>query len=104
MLSFSASSRESARRLERRTTYFSGAVQGVGFRATAERIASGYSIGGTVRNLRDGRVELIAEGEAPELDRFLSHVVGRFSGSIDHVETIMDPIDEVRTTRLTVAY
>ncbi len=53
----------------RRTVYFSGRVQGVGFRFTAEAIASRFSVTGFVRNLRDGRVELVAEGTEAELDR-----------------------------------
>ncbi len=54
----------------RRTAYFSGRVQGVGFRFTAEAIAAGFSVTGFVRNLADGRVELVAEGTPAELDRF----------------------------------
>lgn len=49
---------------------YSGSVQGVGFRYTAKRTASGYEITGTVRNLPDGRVELIAEGAKDELESF----------------------------------
>ncbi len=54
----------------RRTVYFSGCVQGVGFRFTTESIAAGFSVTGFVRNLNDGRVELVAEGNESELDRF----------------------------------
>ena len=54
----------------RRTTFFSGRVQGVGFRFTTERVAAGFAVTGFVRNLADGRVELVAEGDATELDRF----------------------------------
>lgn len=49
---------------------YSGHVQGVGFRYTAKSAAAGYEIVGTVRNLSDGRVELIAEGLRDELDQF----------------------------------
>ncbi len=54
----------------RRTIYFGGRVQGVGFRFSAESIASRFAVAGYVRNLPDGRVELVAEGDKPELDRF----------------------------------
>jgi acylphosphatase len=37
-------------------------VQGVGFRYTARRLAQRYEVGGWVRNLDDGRVELVIEG------------------------------------------
>ena len=42
--------------------FYSGRVQGVGFRYTAKTVAAGFEITGTVRNLPDGRVELVAEG------------------------------------------
>lgn len=54
----------------RQTIYYSGRVQGVGFRATACAVADGFEVTGTVRNLPDGRVELVVEGEAVELQRF----------------------------------
>jgi acylphosphatase len=49
---------------------YSGHVQGVGFRYTAKAAARGYDVSGTVRNLPDGRVELIAEGQRDELEAF----------------------------------
>ena len=50
--------------------FYSGRVQGVGFRYTAKTLAQGFEITGVVRNLPDGRVELIAEGSHNELDGF----------------------------------
>jgi len=50
--------------------YYAGRVQGVGFRYTAKTVALGFEVTGTVRNLSDGRVELIAEGERAELEEF----------------------------------
>jgi acylphosphatase len=49
---------------------YSGRVQGVGFRYNARTVASGFDIVGVVRNLTDGRVELIAEGAKAELESF----------------------------------
>lgn len=49
---------------------YSGKVQGVGFRYTTKNVALGYEVTGLVRNLPDGRVELIAEGDAAELEAF----------------------------------
>lgn len=46
--------------------FFSGHVQGVGFRYSAAQIAKGYEVTGFVKNLADGRVELEIEGEASE--------------------------------------
>ena len=50
--------------------FYSGRVQGVGFRYTVKRVAAGFELSGTVRNLLDGRVELIAEGDLAELKAF----------------------------------
>jgi acylphosphatase len=50
--------------------FYSGRVQGVGFRYTAKSVAVGFEISGIVRNLSDGRVELVAEGAREELEAF----------------------------------
>ena len=50
--------------------FYSGNVQGVGFRYTVKTVAAGFEVTGTVRNLADGRVELIAEGAKEELSAF----------------------------------
>jgi len=49
---------------------YSGSVQGVGFRYAAKAVAAGFEVTGTVRNLPDGRVELLAEGVKAELEAF----------------------------------
>ncbi len=49
---------------------YSGHVQGVGFRYNARSVATGFEVTGTIRNLPDGSVELIAEGERAELEAF----------------------------------
>jgi acylphosphatase len=55
---------------QRMTVFYSGRVQGVGFRYTVKSLTPGFEVTGTVRNLPDGRVELIAEGTREELDAF----------------------------------
>lgn len=50
--------------------WYSGRVQGVGFRYQARSLATGFEVAGTVRNLLDGRVELVAEGNRDELEAF----------------------------------
>jgi acylphosphatase len=50
--------------------FYSGRVQGVGFRYSVRKVADGFEITGTIRNLADGRVELVAEGSQDELDGF----------------------------------
>lgn len=47
----------------------SGRVTGVGFRFFAQHVARREGLTGTVRNLPDGRVEAIAEGDASAMDR-----------------------------------
>jgi acylphosphatase len=59
---------------QQRHVLYEGTVQGVGFRYTTRRIASQFAITGFVRNLRDGRVELVAEGSPDELERLLSAI------------------------------
>ncbi len=49
---------------------YSGRVQGVGFRYATKTTASGFDVTGTIRNLPDGRVELIADGLRTELEEF----------------------------------
>jgi len=49
-----------------------GHVQGVGYRYTAAREATGLGLGGWVRNTADGAVELLAVGEPAVLERLLA--------------------------------
>lgn len=56
---------------ERRDVYYSGTVQGVGFRFATLRAARGFSITGFVRNEPDGRVRVLVEGKSSEIDAFL---------------------------------
>ena len=49
---------------------YSGRVQGVRFRHSAKTVAMGFEVTGVVKNLPDGRVELICEGEEVELEAF----------------------------------
>jgi acylphosphatase len=60
--------------MQRRTYYFSGNVQGVGFRYTARHAAAGHRVTGFVRNLHDGRVELVMEGSPEEMDAVLEGI------------------------------
>jgi acylphosphatase len=70
----------------RKRVLYTGRVQGVGFRFTAQEIARGYPVAGYVRNLPGGRVELAAEGEPADVDDFLQAIARRWSGSISDVE------------------
>ena len=66
----------------RRTSTFSGHVQGVGFRYTAQEAAAGFAVSGYVRNLPDGKVELVAEGEEKEIAALLDDIGRRMEGFI----------------------
>jgi len=66
-------------------------VQGVGFRFTTRQTAQRFAVQGFVRNLRSGGVELIAEGEPAELDRFLAAVALAMEGYIDSADVTRGP-------------
>ncbi len=59
---------------QQREVLYRGMVQGVGFRYTVRWIAARLAVTGYVRNLPDGRVQLVAEGLPEELDRLLDAV------------------------------
>lgn len=58
--------------------FYSGYVQGVGFRYTVRNTASGLGLTGWVRNLSNGRVELVCEGEEKKLKIFLDDTAKEF--------------------------
>lgn len=58
--------------------FFSGQVQGVGFRATAYYFARELNLVGFVKNLPDGRVELMAQGEEENLKKLIEELKNRF--------------------------
>ena len=64
---------------------YSGRVQGVGFRYTTQHLAAGYTVAGHVRNLPNGDVELVAEGEADEVERFLTAIAAKNEGEVGGV-------------------
>jgi acylphosphatase len=74
-----------------RQVFYSGRVQGVGFRYTVKRIAGGFEVIGWVKNLPDGRVELQAMAEdSEELTTFLqairdSSLAGNIKSAEEHV-------------------
>jgi len=74
--------------------YYSGDVQGVGFRFTALKLARLYGIKGWVKNTPDGKVEMLAEGEGPILQAFLKDIQGRMAHYITNTESFQEPASE----------
>ena len=78
--------------------YYSGNVQGVGFRYTVKSVATGFEVTGLVRNLADGRVHLVAEGAREELEGFRQAVREAGLGHFIRNETVnwAEPQNEFR--------
>jgi acylphosphatase len=68
------------------TVFFTGRVQGVGFRYQALQVAKGFEVSGYVMNLPDGRVQLEAEGMVREVRDFIIAVHERMAGYVRKVE------------------
>ena len=77
----------------RRHALVTGIVQGVGFRWFVERAARSRELGGWVRNLPGGGVELEVEGPAGEVESFLDEVrAGPRSSRVDGVRVSERPV------------
>jgi acylphosphatase len=68
------------------TAFFTGRVQGVGFRYTALETAREFDVSGFVSNLEDGRVLLEAEGRPEEVEAFIAAVQERMHGFVRKVD------------------
>ena len=62
--------------------WYGGRVQGVGFRYKAAQIAKGFDVAGSVGNLPDGRVHLVAVGEESEARAFAAELAKSMSDFI----------------------
>jgi acylphosphatase len=69
-----------------RQIWFSGYVQGVGFRFTAQRVATRCRLTGYVRNLDDGRVEMFVQGTPDNIDQCLVDLGETFGSYIRDVK------------------
>jgi acylphosphatase len=86
-----------------RMVHYTGKVQGVGFRATTESIAQDYPLTGWVKNLKDGRVQLLVEGPADAVDDFLQAVRKRWKRNIEKEESEEQTVSG-KYKKFTVAY
>ena len=79
--------------MKRLHLYVSGYVQGVGFRWYAEKIARQMGdITGFVRNLGDSRVEVVAEGEEAQLEKFRNELKSGYLGkNIEDIQNLDEP-------------
>jgi len=68
--------------------FYSGRVQGVGFRYTAQNVAEDFEVAGYVRNLPDGTVEVLAEGSPQQVDAFLTALAQRMAGYIEQTRVV----------------
>jgi acylphosphatase len=89
---------------ECRRAYFSGRVQGVGFRVTAYQLARDFRVVGFVRNLRDGRVELVVEGEPAEIDALLRAVRSAMDRYIRDVTVEPCPVSSTPLSAFTIEH
>lgn len=78
--------------MTRRTVHFAGHVQGVGFRFMVLQSAHRFpGVTGFVRNLSDGRVQLVIEGPDDTTAELLSYVNERMAGYIDNADEMQSP-------------
>jgi len=68
--------------LKRANVSYTGRVQGVGFRYTARAASQTYAVDGFVKNITDGSVQVVAEGDDREIAVFLDDLEGRMRGYI----------------------
>ncbi len=66
--------------------FFSGHVQGVGFRFQTRTVAQRFNVSGWVANLGNGDVQVVVEGEADELQRFVEGIQVAMSGYLRGTE------------------
>ena len=79
-----------------------GQVQGVGFRFFAQRSAATHQIRGYVRNLEDGRVEALAQGNEKQVEAFKHDISAgpRYAQVSDVEEIVLDPDSYYSTFRI----
>jgi len=75
----------------RRHVWYRGSVQGVGFRFTTRRVAGRHDVTGFVKNLPDGRVEVVAEGSASDVGAFLGDVDAALGRHIRDTQVSAEP-------------
>lgn len=76
---------------QQREVLYAGNVQGVGFRYTVRSLAARFEVTGFVRNLPDGRVQLVIEGTTAEIGAFLAAIKSEMRYYIRDVQETVRP-------------
>ena len=72
---------------------FTGRVQGIGFRFTAFNIANRCQLTGVVRNLPDGSVEMLTQGNPDDIADCIRNINESFSGCIKETKIEEAPLN-----------
>lgn len=82
--------------MTRKRVIVSGLVQGVFFRDSARRVAAVQGVAGWVRNLPDGRVEAVFEGEPEAVERMVAWARrGPSRAVVDKIEVYDEPPEQL---------
>ncbi len=87
-----------------KTVNFSGRVQGVGFRYTAQRIANRYELAGYVKNMPDGSVEMLLQGPGEDIDQCLDDIGETFGGYIRDRRVNKVPVNDKYSSDFEIAF
>lgn len=74
--------------MPRAEVLYSGYVQGVGFRFTARNVAARHAVTGYVKNLPNGKVSVVAEGERSEIESFLAELAREMSDYVEDTQAM----------------
>ena len=80
----------------------SGRVQGVGFRYFTQRTSARHQVRGYVKNLADGRVEVLAEGKPTAVEAFKHDLAAgpTYSEVTEVEELVVEPTGAYSTFRI----
>lgn len=77
----------------RKRVFYTGRVQGVGFRYTAANLAKRFDVAGYVQNLPDGRVRLEVQGRADQVQGLLDAIARAMADNIATADASERPAD-----------
>lgn len=87
--------------MQRWHIFFSGRVQGVGFRYTCRQVAQRYNVAGWVKNLPNGSVEMVVEGPSDRLRKYIADVSAATHGEVAETQvTKSDATEEFSSMKI----